>query len=152
MELLSSAFSPGAGIPQKHTCDGANVSPPLSWTAPPQGTVSLALICDDPDAPAGTWVHWVLYGLPADSRELPEGLPPAEALQRGGTHGRGTSGALGYKGPCPPRGPAHRYFFRLYAVDMEPALGPGATKADLLKAIGGHILAEAEFMGRYKRR
>jgi Raf kinase inhibitor-like YbhB/YbcL family protein len=152
MELTSSAFAPGADIPQEYTCQGADLSPPLSWTAPPPGTASLALISDDPDATVGTYVHWVLYGLPADRRELPQGLPATETIEGGGVQGITTSGALGWEGPCPPSGPAHRYFFRLYALDADPGLAPGATEADLMQAIEGHTLAQAEFMGRYKRR
>jgi len=151
MELTSSAFAEGTEIPKKYTCDAEDISPPLSWTAPPQGTASLVLICDDPDAPVGTWVHWVLYGLPADARHLAEGVPPTEITAGGAKQGRNDFGRIGYGGPCPPRGPAHRYFFKLYAVDMDLTLGPGATKAEVLKAIEGHVLAETQYMGRYKR-
>ena len=151
MELASSAFANGAEIPRKFTCDGTNVSPPLSWSAPPEGTASLVLICDDPDAPAGIWVHWVVYGLPRDARQLAEGITPAPILKAGGQQGRNDFGRIGYGGPCPPRGSAHRYFFRLYAVDREPALEPGATRAQVLKAIEGHVLDEVHYMGRYKR-
>lgn len=151
MELTSSAFSEGAEIPQRYTCDGEDVSPPLSWTAPPQGTTRLILICDDPDAPAGTWVHWVLYGLPPDARHLPEGVPPAEVIEGGAQQGRNDFRRIGYRGPCPPRGPAHRYFFWLYAVDIDLILDPGATKATVVNAIEGHMLAKAQLIGRYKR-
>ena len=151
MEVTSSAFAEDAEIPKKYTCDAENVSPPLSWTAPPQGTASLVLICDDPDAPVGAWVHWVVYGLPPDARHLPEGVPPNEIIEGGAKQGRNDFRRIGYGGPCPPPGPAHRYFFKLYAVDIDLALGPGATKAEVLKAIEGHVLAEAQYMGRYKR-
>ena len=150
-ELKSTAFENGGFIPKKYTCDGSDVSPPLSWTDPPEGTKSLALICDDPDAPMGTWVHWVLFGVPPETRELPEGVPTEKTLSWGGKQGRNDFGRIGYGGPCPPRGPAHRYFFRLYALDTEPDLSPGATKRELLRAIEGHILAEAELIGRYGR-
>ena len=117
----------------------------------PAGTKSLILICDDPDAPVGTWVHWVLFGLSTDTRELPEGVPADGEVLGGAKHGRNDFGNLGYGGPCPPPGPAHRYFFKLYAVDSEPMLNVGATKAEVLQAIEGHILAEAQLMGRYGR-
>jgi len=151
MELTSSAFAEGAEIPQKYTCDGADPSPPLSWTAPPQGTAGLVLICDDPDAPGGSFVHWVVYNLRPEMRSLPEGVPRTEVIEGGAKQGRNGFRSIGYRGPCPPSGSAHRYFFKLYAVDVDPALGPGATKAEVLKAIEGHVLAEAEWMGRYKR-
>lgn len=150
-QIKSTAFEHGGNIPKKYTCDGADVSPPLSWTPPPKGTKSLALICDDPDAPMGTWVHWVLFGLPSNTRELPEGVPTQEVLPDGSKQGTTDFGRVGYGGPCPPKGPAHRYFFRLYTLDIEPDLKPGATKQQLLKTIEKHILAQAELMGRYQR-
>lgn len=151
-ELRSPAFPPGGEIPVKYTCDGPDLSPPLRWTDPPAGTKSFALVVDDPDAPAGTWVHWVLYGLPASLRELPEGVPARETVTGIGTQGVNDFRKVGYGGPCPPRGPAHRYVFRLYALNVEPALPARRTKADLLKAIDGHVLAQAELTGRYRRR
>ena len=151
-ELKSPAFSSGGDIPVKYTCDGADLSPPLSWTDPPAKTKGFALVADDPDAPGGTWVHWVLYGLAAGLRELPEGVPARESLPGIGTQGVNDFRKVGYGGPCPPRGPAHRYFFRLYALDIELTLPARKTKAELLKAIEGHRLGQAELMGRYKRR
>jgi Raf kinase inhibitor-like YbhB/YbcL family protein len=151
-ELQSPAFRPGGDIPAKYTCDGADVSPPLSWSDPPGGTKGFALIVDDPDAPAGTWVHWVLYAMPATLREIPEGVPARDAVPGTGTQGVNDFRRTGYGGPCPPRGPAHRYFFKLYAVDTEVTLAARRTKADVLKAIDGHVLQRAEVMGRYKRR
>lgn len=151
MEVTSSAFAEGAQIPKEYTCDAENVSPPLSWTAPPRGTASLVLICDDPDAPVGTWVHWVVYGLPPDARHLPEGVPPNEIIEGGAKQGRNDFRRIGYGGPCPPPGPAHRYFFKLYALDIDLTLGPGATKAKVLTAMEGHVLTEAQYMGHYKR-
>jgi Raf kinase inhibitor-like YbhB/YbcL family protein len=151
LELKSSAFRPNAEIPRKHTCDGPDVSPPLAWSEPPAGTQSLALIMDDPDAPVGTWVHWVLYDLPADTRELAEGVPKEAELASGARQGRNDFGRLGYGGPCPPPGPAHRYFFKWYALDRKTGLKSGATKEELLRAMEGHILAQAELVGRYKR-
>ena len=151
LQLTSSAFQPNADIPKKFTCDGPDVSPALRWTYPPPGTEALALVCDDPDAPVGTWVHWVLYDLPAAARDLPEGLPKEEVLKNGARQGRNDFRRIGYGGPCPPPGPAHRYFFRLYALNAKTNLKPGATKAELLKAMEGRILAQAELMGKYKR-
>lgn len=149
-DLISKAFGSGETIPRKYTCDGPDLSPSLRWTDPPAGTKSLALICDDPDAPIGTWVHWVFYGISQDTRELPEGVPKDKVLEDG-RQGKNDFGRIGYGGPCPPRGPAHRYFFKLYALDRELDLSPGMTKASLLKAMEGHILARAELMGRYGR-
>jgi len=150
-ELKSSAFKAGETIPRKHTCDGQDLSPPLAWADPPPGTKSFALVCDDPDAPAGTWVHWVLYGVPASVTSLPEGVRPAPTLDDGSRQGTNDFRRTGYGGPCPPRGAPHRYSFRLYALAAVPELAPGATKAALLKAIGGHTLGQAELMGRYAR-
>lgn len=151
LELASSAFQPGSLIPQKFTCDGPDVSPQLRWSDLPAGTQSVSLILDDPDAPAGTWVHWVLYDLPPGVPELPEGVPPQEELPNGGRQGRNDFRKIGYGGPCPPPGPAHRYFFKLYALDAKTNLKPGATKAELERAMKGHVLAQAELIGRYKR-
>jgi hypothetical protein len=151
MQIQSSAFKEGAMIPKKHTCDSEDVSPALSWSATPAGTKCLVLICDDPDAPVGTWVHWVLFALKPNVNELPEGVPTNGDVLGGAKQGRNDFGNLGYGGPCPPPGKPHRYFFKLYAVDMEPQLKIGATKADVMKTIQGHVLAEAQLMGRYGR-
>lgn len=151
LKLESPAFSPGGDIPRQYTCDGPDLSPPLRWSDPPADTQSLALICDDPDAPARTWVHWVLYRIPPSARELPEGVPKEEELADGSRQGRNDFRKIGYGGPCPPRGPKHRYYFRLYALDVVPDLPAGATKAQLLEAMEGHILAQGELMGRYGR-
>jgi Raf kinase inhibitor-like YbhB/YbcL family protein len=150
LELTSTAFAPGQPIPSKYTCDGENVSPPLHWSDPPHGTQSLALICDDPDAPAGTWVHWVLYNLLAKARALPEAVPANADLPDGSRQGKNSGGRLGYSGPCPPSG-THRYFFKLYALDTVLGLASGADKSQLLQAMQGHILAQTELMGTYKR-
>jgi Raf kinase inhibitor-like YbhB/YbcL family protein len=150
MKLESSAFQANHLIASKYTCDGADVSPPLGWDAPPIGTKSLVLICDDPDAPGGTWVHWVLYDLPPEVRELPEGVPSQSTLSSGGVQGTNDFRKLGYGGPCPPRG-THRYFFKLYALDTVLNLQTGATKAQVEKAMQGHILTSAELIGRYAR-
>jgi Raf kinase inhibitor-like YbhB/YbcL family protein len=147
-ELTSAAFAAGEPILLKYTCDGDDVSPPLAWTEPPAGTQSLALICDDPDAPVGTWVHWVLYNLPAEARALPEAVPAVADLPDGGRHGNNSWRRLGYGGPCPPSG-THRYFFKLYALDTALDLAAGASKKELLGAMEGHVLAQAELMGVY---
>jgi len=145
--LSSSAFIQSQAIPVKYTCDDQDVSPPLQWSEPPQGTQSFALICDDPDAPVGTWVHWVLFNIPAETRELPEqGLPPG-----GSVDGKNSWGRTGYGGPCPPGG-THRYFFKLYALDTTLDLPAGVDKAKLLKAMEGHILGQADLMGTYSRK
>lgn len=149
-ELKSPAFGYGEPIPRRYTCDGEDVSPPLEWTDPPAGTVSFALIMDDPDAPVGTWDHWVLFDIPADVRSLPEGVPPDAEPPQGGRHGQNSWRRLGYGGPCPPGG-THRYFFRLYALDTTLDLPSGATKGDVLQAMEGHILGQAELMGTYSR-
>ena len=151
MKISSTAFAEGNPIPMRHTCDGEDVSPPLEWTLPPPGTRSLALICDDPDAPAGTWVHWVLYGLPPEIRELAEMVPAVERLPSGAKQGVNDFRRVGYGGPCPPPGRAHRYYFKLYALDAAPDLRPRATKQELVRAMSGHILAEAQLMGTYQR-
>lgn len=150
-ELRSAAFKDGAQIPKKHTADGPDQSPSLAWTDPPPGTESFALIADDPDAPVGTWVHWVMYNIPGSARELPEGVSPREKLPDGSLQGKNDFGRVGYGGPSPPPGPIHRYFFRLYALDAALTLGPKATRGEVEKAMAGHILAEATLMGRYKR-
>lgn len=150
MQLTSSAFKEGGSIPVQYTCDGKNISPPLKWSNVPQGTKSLALICDDPDAPHGTFVHWVLYSIPPAVTELKENVPPDSQLSNGAKHGMPGFNRLGYGGPCPPSG-KHRYFFKLYALDFVPALSPGATKEALLKVMDGHILEMAQLMGTYQR-
>ena len=149
-ELMSPVFVAGEAIPLKYTCDGDDVSPPLAWSDPPAGTQSFALICDDPDAPVGTWVHWVLYDLPADARELPEAVPSDAELPDGGRQGNNSWPRIGYGGPCPPSG-SHRYFFKLYALDTVLGLDAGATKKELLRAVEGHVLAQVELMGTYSR-
>lgn len=151
LTMTSTAFRAGAEIPQQYTCEGADRSPALKWTGVPAGTGSFALIADDPDAPVGTWVHWVVYDLPADTSALAEGLPTSDTLPGGGKQGRNDFRKTGYGGPCPPPGKPHRYFFKLYALDAPINLKPGATKADVLSAIEGHVLAQAELMGTYRR-
>jgi Raf kinase inhibitor-like YbhB/YbcL family protein len=151
LELSSSAFEQNGTVPRKYTCDGKDVSPPLAWTGPPSGTQSFALITDDPDAPGGTWVHWVIYDLPASARSLADAVPSVPRLDDGAVQGTNDFKKLGYGGPCPPKGGAHRYFFKLYALDRKVTLQPGASKAQLVQAMKGHILAEAQLVGLYKR-
>jgi Raf kinase inhibitor-like YbhB/YbcL family protein len=151
--LTSTAIREGAEIPARHTCDGADVSPPLAWTGTPPGTVALALIADDPDAPAGTWVHWVLYNLPRSLTALPEGVPKTDqpAHLGGALQGRNDFRRVGYGGPCPPPGRAHRYFFKLYALNASLPLHAGATKQEVERAMDGHVISEAQLMGTYAR-
>ena len=149
--LETTAFEPGGSIPKKYTCDGADVSPALRWSDPPAGTESLALIADDPDAPVGTWVHWVLFNLPSATRELPEGVPRVKELGGGGLQGTNDFRKVGYGGPCPPPGNPHRYYFKLYALKSKLNLAAGATKKDVEQAMKGLALAEADLMGRYGR-
>jgi Raf kinase inhibitor-like YbhB/YbcL family protein len=151
LTLTSSGFTEGQPIPRKYSCDAENVSPPLKWSSVPQGTQSIALIADDPDAPAGTWVHWVIYNLPSTTTDLPEGLPATESVLSSALQGTNDFRRVGYGGPCPPRGNPHRYFFKLYALDTVLNLKAGATKKDLLGAMEGHILAQGQLMGTYKR-
>jgi hypothetical protein len=151
IELKTTSFTPGGFIPRRFTCEAANVSPALAWTDPPSGTQSFALIEDDPDAPSGTFVHWLIYDLPAAYRRLPEALSPNEQMPGGGRQGTNDFSRTGYSGPCPPRGKPHRYFIRLYALDAKLNLRPAATRRELDAAMKGHILAQAELMGRFQR-
>ena len=150
MQINSGAFRNGQSIPGKYTCDGADISPDLKWEQLPDEAISLALICDDPDAPAGTWVHWVYYNLPVTMGSLPENVEPLETPESGGLQGRNDFGRIGYGGPCPPGG-THRYFFKLYALDTMLDLAAGATKKALLAAMEGHIVGQAELVGTYRR-
>jgi len=151
MELKSAAFQNGGEIPRKHTCEGGDASPALAWQGAPAGTKAFALIADDPDAPGGTWVHWVVYDLPATAKELPGKLGTTETLSNGGKQGLNDFHKTGYGGPCPPAGAPHRYFFKLYALDGPTNLRPRATKQQLLDAIKGHVLVEGELTGKYGR-
>jgi len=150
-QISSTAFSESGMIPKKFTCDGPDVSPQLSWKNAPAATQSFALIMDDPDAPVGTWVHWVMYNLPANAKELPEGVEKREQLSDGALQGRNDFRKVGYGGPCPPPGKPHRYYFKLYALDTMLDLKAGATKADLERAMKAHILGQTQLMGRYGR-
>jgi Raf kinase inhibitor-like YbhB/YbcL family protein len=149
--ITSESFKNGSEIPKRFTCDGADVSPELSWTALPSGVQSLALIADDPDAPAGTWTHWVLFNLPPATTHLAEGVSKVDELPGGARQGRNDFRKIGYNGPCPPPGKPHQYFFKLYALNTSLQLSAGASKQELEKAMEGHIAAKAELMGTYKR-
>lgn len=148
--ITSSAFSQGGMIPAEYTCDGSDISPPLSWSDVPDSTESLAIICDDPDAPVGIWVHWVLFDIPSGTRELPRDIPPDKILESGAKHGINDFKKYGYGGPCPPEG-THRYYFKIYALNKKIALQPGISKTELLKKMEGHIVAEGRLMGTYRR-
>jgi Raf kinase inhibitor-like YbhB/YbcL family protein len=163
IELRSSAFADGAAIPRTFTCDASDRSPPLEWSGVPASARALALICDDPDAPRGTWSHWVVFNIPVQIKSLGEGIPrdeiiPAAAMEGSppsasdveAIQGKNAFGNTGYGGPCPPAG-THRYFFRLYALDAKLDLGHSATRKDVLKAIEGRVLAEGRLMGKYRR-
>lgn len=149
-ELTTSAFAPGDKIPRLHTCEGADVSPALEWSGAPEKTRSFALIVDDPDAPVGTWNHWLLWDIPAGTNVIAQGFQPGKL----GVSGKNDFGRLGYGGPCPPKGHgAHRYYFKLYALDLASLkLAAGAKRADLDLALAGHVLAEVRLMGTYERR
>ncbi len=150
VKVTSPAFAGGGMIPARFTCDGEDVSPPLEWSGLPEATASVAVICDDPDAPHGTWVHWVLVDLPANCGGVKEALPADKKLPDGSVQGTNDFKRIGYGGPCPPGG-THRYIFRVYALDRKLTLAPGADKAAVVRAMEGHILAWGELMARYAR-
>jgi Raf kinase inhibitor-like YbhB/YbcL family protein len=151
ISVSSSAFKQGQRIPTQYTADGANVSPPLSWGTPPAGTKSFALICEDPDAPAGTWIHWIVYDIPANKTELPQGVSAQKALSDGTKQGITSFHRVGYGGPSPPPGKPHRYFFRIYALNSMSGLEPGIDLAKFNNLVRTHKIAEAEIMGTYGR-
>lgn len=144
MQIQSSAFADGEKIPTKYTCDGENISPPLIWSGAPQDTKSQVLILDDPDAPSGTFVHWLSYGIPAATTSLAEGA-------QAGVQGQNSARKQGYSGPCPPKGPAHHYYFKIYALDTNLDLKSGATMKDVENAMASHILAQGQMIGLYSR-
>lgn len=150
MELSSAAFRNGAPIPKQYTCDGPNISPPLQWSGIPESSKSLALLVDDPDAPRGNWVHWILFNIPANTAALPENIRKTGTIPNGARQGVNDFREIGYGGPCPPGG-KHRYFFRLYALDTALSTDPGATRAQFERAIQGHVVSEAQLMGTYQR-
>ena len=150
IKLSSTAFKDGEAIPSQYTCDGVNVSPPLEWSGVPKSAKTVAIIADDPDAPAGTWVHWVLYNLPGENIGMVENLPAIDNLKAGGFQGKNDFEKIGYGGPCPPSG-THRYFFKIYALDIDLPLKAGATKVEVDKAMAGHVVAQGQLMGTYRR-
>ncbi len=150
LSISSDAFQDGGQIPSKYTCDGQDISPQLAWGGPPQGTKAFALIVDDPGAPSGVFTHWVLFNLPADTRQLAEGIPSQSQLQNGALQGKNDFGKIGYSGPCPPRGTTHQYRFTLYALDKLLDLKAGATKKQILEAVKGYVLAQGQLRGVYQ--
>ncbi|NIP39126.1 MAG: YbhB/YbcL family Raf kinase inhibitor-like protein [Candidatus Dadabacteria bacterium] len=150
IKLTSPAFEEGGMIPGRYTCDGDDISPQLNWGNIPDNIESIAIIMDDPDAPRGTWVHWVIYNINPNADELPENIDANKTVQGGAIQGKNSWGTVGYGGPCPPGG-VHRYFFKIYALDTKTFAHPGATKEQLLESMSGHILDEGQLMGRYKR-
>lgn len=151
IQLTSPVFEAGDAIPDKYTCEGANVSPPLEWGEAPDQVESLVLICDDPDAPGGIWSHWVLYDIPPNQTGLGEDVPPEANLSWGGVQGRNDFGDIGYGGPCPPQGSTHRYYFRLYGLDEKLEMPPGASRGQMLDRIEDHIVVQSELVGRFNR-
>jgi Raf kinase inhibitor-like YbhB/YbcL family protein len=151
IQLTSTAFTAGQPIPAKYTDDGLNISPPLTWTNVPAGTKSLALVVNDPDAPVGDWVHWVIYDLPPSTTSLAQDVLKTPQMPGGAKQGVNDFQKTGYGGPAPPPGKAHRYIFKLYALNATTGLAPGATRANLLKAMNGHLLGEGQLMGTYER-
>ncbi|HMG35573.1 MAG TPA: YbhB/YbcL family Raf kinase inhibitor-like protein [Blastocatellia bacterium] len=151
LELSSSAFESGQPIPAKYTCDGQDVSPPLKWTGAPQSTKSFALICQDPDAPGGTWTHWVVYNLPSDVTEISEGMPTIEKAAGGPVQAKNDFARVGYGGPCPPPGPVHHYQFRLFALDSRLDTPAGSTRKQVEDAMKGHVVGQGELVGTYVR-
>lgn len=150
LEVTSSAFEEGSSIPSDFTCDGEELSPPIQWVSAPVGTKGFAVVVSDPDAPSGNWVHWMIYDLSPELDQLPSGIPAEAVIPGGGFQGKNDFGKMGYGGPCPPQG-AHRYFFKVYALDKILHLEPGVSKEQLEQAMRGHILAEGSLMGRYER-
>ena len=151
LTISSPSFPNGGDIARQFTCDGADISPQLSWTEPPVGTKSFALLVDDPDAPVGNWNHWAMWNMPSTLRALPEGVSKTAHLPDGSVQGLNDFHKPGYNGPCPPPGKAHRYYFKVFALDTSLDLKPTAGKHQLETAMKGHILAQAEWMGRYRR-
>ena len=150
LAVLSAAFAMGGAVPERSACGPC--SPPLSWSEPPAGTQSLAILCDDPDAPVGDWVHWVVFNLAPDVRALPENVARDAALPGVAIQGVNDYDRRGYDGPCPPPGRPHRYHFKVFALDARLALDPTARKADLVQAMRGHVLAQGELVGTYARK
>jgi len=151
LEIKSGSFLNESDIPSEYTCDAQNVSPQISWSQAPDNTVSFVLICDDPDSPSKSWTHWVVFNIPKEKSSLQEKLPAIGTFDDGMIQGRNDFGKTGYYGPCPPPGDPHRYFFKLFALDIELLLDENSSKDDVLGRIEGHILAQAQIFGRYQR-
>ena len=151
LAITTKVFSPGGTIPKTYTCDEADASPELAWSGAPAGVQSFALIADDPDAPAGTWTHWLIWNIPPQSTGFEKGVPKNETLGDGARQGRNDFRRIGYGGPCPPAGKPHRYFFKLYALDRKLDLKAGASRKELEQSMQGHVLAQAELIGKYGR-
>ncbi|MBN3040810.1 MAG: YbhB/YbcL family Raf kinase inhibitor-like protein [Candidatus Omnitrophica bacterium] len=151
-DIESEAFIQKGYIPDRYTCDSKDLSPELTWSDVPSGAKSLALICDDPDAPFTTWVHWLLINIPTDYKKLSEGISVQDLKDAGIVLGKNDFGKLAYGGPCPPKGKPHRYFFKLYALDTTLSLPEGFSKDQVIKAIQGHIIAETKIIGLYQRK
>jgi Raf kinase inhibitor-like YbhB/YbcL family protein len=149
--LKTTAFVNGGGIPKKYTCDGADISPALNWNDTPAGTQSFALVADDPDAPRGTWTHWIIWNIPAETTALPESVPQVGESGTGVRQGRNDFKRIGYGGPCPPQGKPHRYFFKLYALNAKLDVKAMASRSELERAMKGHVLSQTELMGMYGR-
>lgn len=151
MTVTSTAFSQGSPIPVAFTGQGTDVSPDLAWSGSPAATKSYVLICEDPDAPGGTWVHWTMWNIPASTSGLPSGVPRNAHLNDGSVQGITSFGGHGYGGPLPPKGPAHHYYFRVYALDTQLDLDASASREQLGAAMRGHVLSQGELMGTYRR-
>ncbi len=149
--LASPAFTSGAAIPKPYTCQGTDISPALTWSGHPTQTASFAIVMDDPDAPVGTWVHWIIWNIPESAHQLAESVAKRDRLDSGAIQGRNDFRKIGYNGPCPPPGNTHRYFFRLYALDVKLSLSPGAARNELDAAMQGHVLTHTEYMGTFRR-
>ncbi|MEN4007018.1 MAG: YbhB/YbcL family Raf kinase inhibitor-like protein [Methanobacteriaceae archaeon] len=152
INIESDAFSEGSNIPEKYTCDGADISPPLRWDIFPEHTLSFAILCEDPDAPGGIFTHWILFNIHPDTMELPENMEKKETVEMGMIQGINDFGLPGYGGPCPPKGTEHRYFFRIYALDRTLNLTTPLKRGDFLKALNDSILDEGHLMGKYMRK
>jgi Raf kinase inhibitor-like YbhB/YbcL family protein len=150
IRITSPAFEDGGEIPRKYTCDDLDMSPPIEWTDVPEGTKTIAIVCDDPDAPMNTWIHWVIFNIPGDETRLPENVPPEKELANGAKQGMNDFHKVGYGGPCPPSG-MHRYFFKIYALDTALDLPAGISKSHLMIAMEGHVLSQSHLMGTYSR-
>jgi Raf kinase inhibitor-like YbhB/YbcL family protein len=150
IHLTSAAFADGQAVPDKFTCHGQDISPPLQWSGAPPQTKSIALTCEDPDAPSGTFTHWVIFDVPATASSLSENVSKTTALPDGTQQGKNSFGNIGYNGPCPPGGKTHHYIFKIYALDTPLTLDSGPAKEDLINAINGHILAQGQLTGTYE--